>query len=463
MKRPQSRPQVNRRLNRREFLKLGGAGLAGAALLGSAACGSAEEPEGEAVNIVFSFGPTGDEDLRTVEEMVERFNAEYAGEIQAQFRQMPSATDEYFDELLTEFQNGGGEIDVIGADVVWTAEFAEGGWIEDLTQRMYGDYPLTVPDAFLDAPLDSCSYRNRLWGAPWFTDAGLLFYRADLLEEAGAEPPTTWEELTEIARQVQQEAGTRFGFVFQGDDYEGGVANGCEFIWNSGGQIMTGNITFQSPGTPLTLNPNVVGIDNPSSASGMEIQRGTIESGISPEEVTAYQEDQSQDAFFAGEAVFMRGWPFMYALADTPDSQVGPEQVGLAPLPVESEGIQSFSCLGGWNMSINAASANQDAAWEFIKFATAPEQQRFRALEGSFLPTLRELYEDQEVLQNVPVIELGGDIIENNTRPRPVTPYYSRIAETLAEGFNANLRGDSDPSQTVSTLQEELRQVVQEG
>jgi multiple sugar transport system substrate-binding protein len=454
-----SRPR--RRMNRRQFLKLGGAGLAGASLLGGAACGPLAPEENDVTNIVFSFGPTGDEDLRTVENLVENFNREYEGEIQAEFRRMPSATDEYFDELVSELRNGGGEIDVIGGDVIWTAELAQNDWIEDITRRVYRDYPLNVPDAFLEAPLTSCSYRNRLYGVPWFTDAGLLYYRADLLEEAGfSEPPATWEELTEMARQIQQDAGVRFGFVFQGDEYEGGTVNGCEFIWNAGGRILTGTTLFPSPGAPPTLDPNAVVIDNPRSILGLEIQRGTVEDGVAPEEVASYQEEQCQDAFFAGDAVFMRGWPFMYALTDEPDSEVGAEQVGIAALPVAEEGNQSFSCLGGWNMLINAASQNQDAAWEFIKFATSPEQQRIRALEGSFLPSLHELYEDQEIQDEVPVIGLGRDIIEQNLRTRPVTPFYSEITEVLAEGFNTNLRGETDPAETASSLQQGLERVI---
>lgn len=447
-------------LSRREFLKLGGL-AGGAAFLGSAACGptATDGP----VNIVFSFGPTGSEDLRTIEELIERFNREYEGEIQAEFRRMSSATDEYFDELVSEFQNGGGDIDVIGGDVIWTAEFAENGWIEEISDRMYRDYPLSVPDAFLNAPLTSCSYRNRLWGTPWFTDAGLLYYRRDLLEDAGfSEPPATWDELEEMAQQITGEAGVRFGLVFQGDDYEGGVVNGCEFIWNAEGRILTGTTSLPSPNVPYTLSPNVVEINNPNSARGLEIQREMVTSGVSPEEVASYQEEECTDAFFAGDAVFMRGWPFMYALADEPDSEVGRDQIGIAPLPVAEEGLRSFSCLGGWNMLINAASDNQDAAWEFIKFTTSPEQQRFRALEGAFLPTLGELYEDQEILDSVPVIELGRDIVRDNARTRPVTPYYSEISAALAATFNENLRGETEPEEAVESLQSELENIIRE-
>lgn len=447
-------------MNRRDFVKLGGTSLAGAALLGGGTlgCGGGSEPQNGVVNITFSFGP---DDSGTLEELVESFNREFEGEIQVEYRQFSRLTDEYFDEIAGELARGLGDVDVIGGDVVWTAEFAENGWIEDITTRMYRDYPLTVPDVFLDAAITSCSYNNRLWGTPWFTDAGLLYYRSDLLEEAGfSEPPQTWEELSEMATQIQDDSDIRFGFVFQGDDYEGGVVNGCEYIWNAGGQLLTGTTAVPSTGTPPSLSPNVVTINNPNAVRGLGIERSLVTGGAAPEEVASYREEDCSDAFLAGDAVFMRGWPFMYALAGEEGSEVETGQIGVAPLPTDDVEGRSFSCLGGWNMLVNSASENQDAAWEFIKYATAPERQRTRALEGSFLPTLMELYEDSEVSEGVPVIGLGGEIIENNTRTRPVTPFYSEISATLAETFNENLRGEVESEEAVENLQSELEDII---
>lgn len=107
-------------------------------------------------------------------------------------------------------------------------------------------------------------------------------------------------------------------------------------------------------------------------------------------------------------------------------------------------------------MYINAASGKQDAAWEFIKFSTASEQQRFRALEGSFLTTLTELYDDQQILDEIPVMELGGDIIADDLRSRPASPDYSQLSRRMAIRFNDCLSGEMEPEQTVQTLQQEM-------
>jgi multiple sugar transport system substrate-binding protein len=447
-------------LSRRSFLRLGGAGLAGAALLGGgtlAGCGGGQQGGGPA-RIVFSFGP---DESGTLEELVNRFNREHEGEIEVEYRQMSRVTDEYFDELVSDFQAGAvPPIDVIGGDVIWASEFAGKGWLEDLTRRMYTDYSPRVPDAFLQAPITSCSFANKFWGVPWFTDAGLLYYRQDLLEDAGfSEPPETWDQMKEMAERITRDAGVRDGFVFQGADYEGGVANGLEFIWNAGGNVLTGNISVNDPDKPFIVSPNVIEIDSERSAQGLQIEHSMIEDGTSPKEVADFREQDCLDAFNAGDAVFLRGWPYMYQIFGQ-EGRVDPEKVGIARLPVAEEGLPSYSCLGGWNMYINGESSNLDAAWTFVKYATAPEQQRFRALEGAFLPTLRSLYEDRTIRDEVPVIERGGEIIEDNARSRPITPYYSDISARLAGTFNASLRGEVSPEEAVSNLQTELENIV---
>nr|MBA4116727.1 ABC transporter substrate-binding protein [Rubrobacter sp.] len=395
----------------------------------------------------FSFGP---DPSGTLQELVDRFNTEYEGQYTASLREMPADTGQYFDQVRTEFQAGGGDIDLIGGDVIWPAQFAANGYILDLSDRF------TEEDrqAFLPGPVESNTYEGKVFGVPWFTDAGLLYYRQDLLEENGfSEPPRTWDELKEMARTVQQNSGTQYGFVFQGADYEGGVVNGVEYIYSAGGEVLDSN------------NPDTVVVDSPEAIEGLTIQRSMVEDGIAPQSVATYKEQETQTAFLNGDAVFARNWPYLYALvADPEQSQITPEQVGVAPLPTANDGEQSASGLGGWNFMINAASdpETQEAAYEFIRFATSEEQQRFRALEGSFLPALQSLYEDQEILDAIPVIALAPEALQNS-KPRPVSPFYSDMSLEMGEQFNASLNGEVSPEEAAQTLQGSLEGIIQQG
>jgi multiple sugar transport system substrate-binding protein len=428
-------------LSRKDFLRLGGAGLAGAALLGAAGCGGGGQEGGN--ELIFSWGKDATGTLPT---LIEKFNEQNKGQIRVTHRVMPQDTGQYFDQLRTEFQAGGGDIDIIGGDVIWPAQFAANGYILDLSDRF------TDADAFLPGPIQSNTYDGKIWGVPWYTDAGLLYYRRDLLEQSGfSEPPKTWDELKEMGLKASQDAGTEMGFAFQGAEYEGGVCNGLEYIRTHGGEVLDPN------------DPSKVIIDSPGSVAGLETYHSMIADGVSTRAVLQYQEDPSYGAFIRGDAVFLRNWPYVYAVLSDPElSDIKPEQVGVAPIPV-SGGNRSYSTLGGWNFFINATSDKQEEAWEFIKWMTTPEQLKVNALEGSRLPVRRSMYEDQEILNNVPVAKLGKEAIIDNATPRPVSPYYSDMSLELAEQFNGALAGEVSPEQAAKTLQSNLQSIVEEG
>ena len=416
--------------------------MAGAVLLGVTGCGGGGQ-QGGPVQLVFSHGP---EQSGVLRKQLDAFNRQHEGEIRVEWREMPAQTEQYFDRLRTQFQAGGGDIDTISGDVIWPAQFAANGWILDLSDR----FPESEQKKFLEGPINSNVYEGKIYGVPWFTDAGMLYYRRDLLEESGfSEAPKTWDELKEMALKTKQDSGTKFGFVFQGANYEGGVVNGLEYIWTHGGDVLDPD------------DPTRVIIDSPRSVAGLATERSMIEDGVAPEAVVNYAEMESHTAFLNGDAVFMRNWPYVFGLFG--QFPVKPEQVDVAPLPVDREGRQSTSSLGGWNLFINAASEDEaDAAWTLIEYLAAPGQQKQRALQGGYLPTLEELYEDQEILDKVPVIALGKEAIKN-TRPRPVSPYYSDMSLRMAEQFNASLKGEVSPEEAVGTLQDELQNIVEQG
>ena len=420
-------------LSRRDFLKLGGTALAGAAFLGTSGCGSEERREGLA-RLTFSHGPEG---AQIWQRQIDLFNEQSEGDIQVEPRQAPADTGQYFDQLRTEFQAGEVNVDVISGDVIWPAQLAANGWILDLSNRFTQD----LREEHLPATIASNSYESGIYGVPWFTDAGMLYYRKDLLEKSGFNaPPKTWDELKEQAKTVQRDSGTKYGFVFQGADYEGGVVNGLEYIWTSGGAVLNPE------------NPKEVTVDDPQALAGLKVARGMVTSGTAPEAVSSYKEWEAYTIFLGGDAVFMRNWPFVYGLsADSSLSSVEPERIGISTLPVATEGDRTYSGLGGWNLMINAASENADAAWTFIRYLSAPEQQKVRALEGGYLPTLKSLYEDAEILEKVPVISLGKEAVEN-VRSRPVSPCYSEMSLVLAERFHDLLKRSLVPEEATRNL-----------
>ena len=428
-------------MNRRQFIQITSAGMAGAALVGIAGCGGGGESGGSgSFNVAMGQDTTG-----TLPTLIKRFNKEYKGEYKATLGEYPTASDQYFDKLRTQFQAGGEGLDAVGGDVIWPAQFAANGFIADISDR----FPESERAKFLQGPIEANTYDGQIFGVPWFTDGGLLYYRSDLLEKSGfSEPPATWDELKEQAKKVMQDQGTKYGFVWQGADYEGGVCNGLEYIYSFGGAILDEDDASQ------------VLIGSPEAADGLAMARSMITEGVSPQAVTTFTEVEADPAFLNGTSVFERCWPYVYGNAADPEqSNIEQSQVGIAPLPAGPAG--SVSTLGGWNYFLSATSQNPDAAYEWIKFATSEEQQRWRATAGSFLPTVNSLYEDQSFLEEAPLAAFAKQALQN-TVPRPVSPYYWDMSLELAEQFNAAFTGEVPPEQAVNTLESGLKDIVEQ-
>jgi multiple sugar transport system substrate-binding protein len=287
---------------------------------------------------------------------------------------------------------------------------------------------------------------------PWCScpDAGLLYYRKDLLDKSGiSAPPETWDELKEMAVQVSEEAGVQNGFVFQGSNYEGGVCNALEYIWTHGGDV-------------LDENDNVV-IDSPEAAAGLATYNSMITSGAAPEAVANWTETESSANFYNGDSVFIRYWPSLYGgFGDPETTKLKPDQVGIAPIPVDKPGNPTYSCLGGWQMAIYANTEIEEDAWKFIEFMTSEESQKERVIIGGYDPSRKALYSDPEVAKATPVVKLAKDVLLKNVKSRPVTEYYGDMSLEMAEQFNSALKGDISPEEAVKTLQKSLSQIMQE-
>jgi multiple sugar transport system substrate-binding protein len=432
----------SRGLSRREFLKVG-TGLAGAALLGATGCGGGEQ-SGGATELYYTGPPDA---TGTTEKLVSEFNDKNKGKYKVIFREGNSDTGERLDKLRAQFQAGGEGLDVILGDVIWTAELAESGWISDLSDR----FPESRQQEFLPGSVKAITYNGKPYAMPWYTDTGLLYYRKDLLTKSGYDsPPKTWNELKQISGKVRRDSDIKFGFLFQGANYEGGVCDGCEFIWTHGGEVLDPN------------DPTRVLIDSPQAIAGLETERSMITDGISPETVTLYKEPETEGRFLNGDAVFLRNWPYVYALVGTPDfPKLEPEQVGVSELP-SADGKPGNGTVGDQPLYISTSSKYPDTAWKFIEFLTASEQQRFRAIKGSYLPTRSHLYDDPEIQESVPVVALAKEALQH-TRPRPVSPYYSDMSLEMQDLFNASLKGDTTPEEAARTLKSELETIIQQG
>ncbi|WP_445010445.1 ABC transporter substrate-binding protein [Vreelandella stevensii] len=340
------------------------------------------------------------------------------------------------------------DVDVLMVDIVWPGLLAE--HLVDLNEYL----PEGATEGFIPSLMDNNTVQGKLVALPWFTDAGLLYYRHDLLEQYGEEVPHSWQALTDTARRIQnaeREAGNErmHGFVFQGRAYEGLTTNALEWVASYGGG------TFVDADGQVTVN-------NPQAVEALELAASWI-GDISPEGVRNYMEEEARGVFQAGNAVFMRNWPYAWSLGQADGTPIQ-HKSSVAPLPSGPEG-QSVATLGGWNWAVSRYSAHPDVAAELVAYLTAEAQQKAHAIEFGRNPTRLALYEDDEVLAAQPFIgELYETVMKGVPRPASVTgSAYPRVSNAVFNRVHDALSGNMTAEQAVQQLEGELSRLGRRG
>ncbi|MFC3284986.1 ABC transporter substrate-binding protein [Litchfieldella rifensis] len=336
------------------------------------------------------------------------------------------------------------DIDVMQIDVVWPGLLAN--HLLDLGKTLGED----AAQGHFEAIVTNNTIDDRLVAIPWFTDAGVLYYRQDLLEKYGHDVPETWEEMTAIASEIQaaeREAGNdkMWGYVFQGRAYEGLTCNALEWVASHGG------------GTLVDTDGEIT-IDNAEAAAALDLAATWI-GDISPEGVLNYTEEEARGIFQSGNAVFMRNWPYAWSLAQSEDSDVR-DKVGVVKLPHGAEG-DSAATLGGWNLAVSKYTQHPELAAELVAYLTSEAEQKRRAIEASYNPTIAALYQDEEVLAAVPFF---GTLYDTFTKAvaRPSAPTgdnYGRVSNNFFNAVHNVLSGNQSGAEAVAQLDSELSRI----
>ena len=338
---------------------------------------------------------------------------------------------------------GSADIDVFQLDVVWPGILAN--HLIDLRQHIPAE---DLADHF-EGLVSNNVVGESLVAVPFFVDAGLLYFRKDLLEKHGKQPPQTWAELTETAQTIVDaergggNAGMQ-GYVWQGRAYEGLTCNGIEWVASNGG------------GTIIDAEGKVT-VNNPQAAEAITTAKGWVGT-ISPAGVLNYGEEESRGVFQSGNSVFMRNWPYAWALANADDSPIK-DKVGIAALPKGAgENGRSAACLGGQQLAVSKYSAQPEEAASLVAYLTGAAEQKRRALEGSFNPTRRSLYQDQELLAANPFFGQFMAVLEGAVaRPSTVTgAKYNQVSSEFTRAVHNTLSGQGTAEENLQQLESAL-------
>lgn len=358
----------------------------------------------------------------------------------------PDAVQDRLGVYLQYFETQSPDADLYQIDVIWPGDLAE--HLVDLNQ--YGASALT--GQHFPAIVQNNTVDGKLVGMPWFTDAGLLYYRTDLLQKYGFQgPPKTWAELEQMATKIQdgeRQAGNQdfWGLVFQGNAYEGLTCDALEWVFsNSGGTII-------SPTKEITVN-------NPQAVEAIDMAAAWI-GKIAPTGVTGFQEEDARNMWEAGNAAFMRNWPYAYALGNATGSVIA-GKFDVTVLPAGASGHGSAT-LGGWQLAVSKYSRNPEVAADVALFLTSREEQKIRAIDGSMIPTVMDLYQDADVCQAQPFMCKLLDVFTNAVaRPSTVTaPKYNEVSTAFFQAVHSVLTGKAKAQDALEELEIDLQDIT---
>jgi multiple sugar transport system substrate-binding protein len=373
------------------------------------------------------------------EPIVERFEAENP-DIDLDIVEGPNATNLVEDLYTSAFLLGDSIYDIVYMDIVWTPKFAAAGWLEPLDDRV-SDEDLS---AFLEGDIEGGRYNGQLYRMPFRSDAGMLYYRKDLLENNGFEPPETTQELIEISQTLQEQGDVEWGYVWQGRQYEGLAAVFVEVLEGHGG---------------FWVNPETeeVGLDEPEAIAALEFLTGTIDKGISPTGVTTYQEEEARRFFQNGRTVFMRNWPYVWPLANQDDSAVQ-GKIGIKPM-VHEAGFDSGACQGGWGLALVKDSPHKEEAWRVIEFMTSESVQKQFILDTAYVPSRRSLFNDPDIVAKY---SHYPDLLEVQEQSvlRPPIAQYAQASDILQRNLSSALTGRLSPQDAMERAANETRRLL---
>ena len=367
------------------------------------------------------------------------------GHVVKLFTSPGSATDSLA-VLRQQFAARSPDIDVLRIDVTWPGLLKD--HLLDLRPYSHGAERRHFPAIVANDTVD-----GRLLGMPFFVDAGLLYYRRDLLEKYGLGVPATWAELEQAARRVQ--AGERAagdldfqGFVFPAKASESLTCTALEWVAGFGG------------GTVVEPDGRI-SVRNADAARALATAARWVGS-IAPRGVLNYGEEDARGVFQNGRALFMRNWPYAWSLSQAPDSPVR-GRVGVARLPVEGA-ARPAAALGGWQLAVSRYSRNPGVAAELLLYMTGPQVQRLRALEGVYNPTLTELYEDRALVAANPLMApLRAIFDEAVARPASVTGLkYPAVSQVFRDAAHDVLSGRSTATDALRRLEGQLARIRRE-
>jgi len=398
------------------------------ALALAAGCGGSSDDEGggaTSLNWFVAIQPGG-----SIQEIAKACTEQSGGKYEIKLELLPTQADQQREQLVRRLGAEDPSIDLLGMDVIWTAEFANAGWLREYEGA---DATAVTADAF-DSVVESASFDGKVYGAPFNSNTELMFYRKDLVPTV----PETWDQM------IDQAQAAKATIQLQADRYEGFVVWVNSLIESAGGQILSGPEEVDLPEQPTTQALEVIGKLANSPAAAPDIDTST--------------EDTARLGYEGGTSAFQINYTFAFGSAgeNAPDIQ---KTTGIARYPAVNPGETSRPPLGGFNIGVSEFSENPDLAVEAAKCINAPESQLVATELDGLPPSNQTLYTDPVVTEAYPGFAALIKQSIDDAAPRPLTPAYTDLSLAIQRALHPPDKINPDD---VGGVYDELREAVEE-
>ena len=371
----------------------------------------------------------------STKKLVKDFNKSNKDNIKIKITRGPRETESVSDLAISSLILGKSPYDILLVDVTWLPKYASAGWLEPLDALVTKKQLSTLAKGALKGN----TFRKKLYRWPLVADMGLLFWRTDLMKS----PPNTPQELINISRKLQKEGRVKYGYVWQGKQYEGLSCVFLEVLNGFGGEWIS--------------NDNKVLLNSDESKKAIGWLKELIDSNVSPTAVTNFTENEALQVFESGDSAFMRNWPYAWSLLQKDNSKVK-GLVGVTTMVAIKEKYKTAT-LGSWGFSIIKSSENKIEAMKIINYLTSLESQKHLFINNGYTPISSRIFEDKKLLEEYPIlIELKKAL--EITKPRPETPLYAQISEVVQRGVSGVITEYSQIDDQLNEIQLKTNQII---
>jgi multiple sugar transport system substrate-binding protein len=286
--------------------------------------------------------------------------------------------------------------------------------------------------------------QGRIYGIPNRMSADILFYRKDLLAAAGLAVPKTLDEYYEVAKKLTNKTPGQemFGVVYQGIQSQQGVLDWYDWAAPQGVDILTPPDWKQAA------------FNTPAAVKTLELRRRMVAEGLASPGVLSYSFDDAINAMAQGRAAMSIMSPAYWTRLEDPKSSTIAGKVGYAAAP-RDPAVKEAYFVRGWSLVLNKASKNKDAAWELIKFLTAPEQQAYMAINHGNPISRISVLRNPDVAAKIPVSAAAAEALAS-ARIQPNSPALPRVWDALAKHISAAQAGSVSAADALAAAERDV-------